>query len=1079
VWSTEPVVNVRVITASAGSGKTYRLTQELEQAIVTGRARPESIVATTFTKQSAAELIERARARLLRSGHGREAHELLAARIGTVNAVCGSLVSDFAFELGMTPELRVLDETTSELEFRRALARVVTTEQSDELEGLRFWFEQELDWRLEVRRIVDAARANGTAAGDLPACGERSIRDLDICMGACAADVDLDRVLADAIAVAMAAIAAGSDTTKGTADYMDVLRCSARDLAGQRLRWGGWAKLTSGKPTKKSLGHAAAVQSVAARHVAHPRLRSQMHALIRMLFRVAADGLDAYEAHKRERGVIDFVDQETLALGLLRRTDVRTALAGQIDLVLVDEFQDTSPIQLAVFLELAALATESVWVGDPKQAIYGFRGTDPSLMDAAIESLTSTTTDADLVDRATRALSGGTVETLGTSYRSRPALVAVTSEIFARAFAHHGMAEVRTRLRPSCDEEPAGLGHVLEYWPFDLEHENAAARAGAVAAGVRDLLGREVRVRDHDAVRGVRRSDVAVLCRTNRQCQEVADALGELAVPAVVPRMELFDTTEVMVLIAGMHLWVDPGDSLAAAEIARLISYPLNLDAMVTRALAAPGADAFREDPTVARIVAAREARRDRDPLAVVDAIIEVSLLRKLCAGWGNTALRLANLDALRSHAATYVEKSLCGGDAPTLVGLLRRFTEMTDASSWKVSRSDSQALLSGEDAVTVSTWHRAKGLEWPITVLFGLESLRDPQSHGVHVMSDPATFDVNDPLNGRWIRFWPNPYTNNQQKGPVRDAFERSSAHATLVSRAEREALRVLYVGWTRARDRLVFAATRGKLLHGLVGRLSAIDPSLISEPAAATPGVESVSWAGRDVSIHTVPAGPAAPVESLPVPGAVTLGQTPQVRPAARMAPSSAAPVACGIGELVTLGPGIAILGSPDMEDLGHAVHGFLAADRPGMSEGDRLAMATEVLQRFRVDDSLAARDVLVVASRFWSWLHTRFAGARLHREYPIAHRTETATIVAGTVDLVVRSGNQAVVIDHKSFAGRDTSPSTRAAEYSGQLAAYAAAIRATLPGTVVSTWIHYPILGHMVELVLDRTTPRPIWS
>ena len=1072
-------MNVRVITASAGSGKTYRLTKELEDAIVTGRARPESIIATTFTKQSAAELIERARTRLLQAGRGREAHQLLAARIGTVNAVCGSLVADFAFELGLTPELRVLDEVTSELEFRRALARVVSSEQADELGSLTAWFEQDFDWRQEVRRIVDAARANGMLASDLHACGELSIRDLDACMGGCAEDGELDRSLDDALTMAIAAITAGSDATKGTAGYLDLLRLSAHDLATKRLRWGGWAKLTSEKPTKKSLAHAAAVQQVAARHAAHPQLRAQMHALIRMLFRVAADGLAAYEAHKRARGVIDFVDQESLALELLRRTDVRAALHGQIDLVLVDEFQDTSPIQLAVFLELAALATESVWVGDPKQAIYGFRGTDPALMDVAIESLTSATTDPDLVDQAAARLSGGVVETLGTSYRSRPALVRITSEVFARAFAHHGMPEVRTRLRPSRDDEPDGLGQVLEYWPFDLERDTAPARAAAVAAGVRDLLGRDVRVRGLDAVRGLRRSDLAVLCRTNKQCQDVADALGALDVPAVVPRMDLFDTTEALVVIAGMQLWVDPGDALAASEIARLISYPLNLDAVVTRALAAPGADAFRDDPTVARVLAAREAGRDRDPLAAVDVVIEATRLRELCAGWGNTALRLANLDALRGHAASYVEKSLAAGDAPTLVGTLRRFTEMTDASSWKTSRADSQALLTGEDAVTVSTWHRAKGLEWPITVLFGLESLRDPRSHGVHVMSDPASFDVSDPLRGRWIRFWPNPYSNNQQKGPVRDAFERSATHAMLVSRAEREALRVLYVGWTRARDRLVFAATRGKLLQGLVGTLSAIDPSLICEPTAAKTGVESVSWAAHEVSISAVPPRPVPPIQAVPVPGVVTLGQTPQVRPAARIAPSSVAPVACGIGEVVMLGPRIAILGSPRMEELGHAVHGFLAADRAGMSDDDRLAMANELLQRFRVDDNLAARDLLFVASRFWGWIHSRFAGARLHCEYPIAHRTESATIVAGTIDLVVRSGNQAVIIDHKSFAGRGTSAATRTMEYSGQVAAYAAAIQATLPGSVVSTWIHYPILGQMMEIVLDETMPGRVWS
>jgi ATP-dependent helicase/nuclease subunit A len=176
-------VNVRVITASAGSGKTYRLTAELENAIAAGRARPEGIVATTFTKQAAAELIERARTRLLQAGRGQQAHQLLASRIGTVNAVCGALVSEFAFELGMSPDLRILDEGTSELEFHRALARVVTSDVSDEVGSLAAWFEQDFDWRQEVRRIVDAARANGMAANDLRACGELSVRDLDACMG--------------------------------------------------------------------------------------------------------------------------------------------------------------------------------------------------------------------------------------------------------------------------------------------------------------------------------------------------------------------------------------------------------------------------------------------------------------------------------------------------------------------------------------------------------------------------------------------------------------------------------------------------------------------------------------------------------------------------------------------------------------------------------------------------------------------------------------------------------------------------------------------------------------------------------
>jgi ATP-dependent exoDNAse (exonuclease V) beta subunit len=71
---------------------------------------------------------------------------------------------------------------------------------------------------------------------------------------------------------------------------------------------------------------------------------------------------------------------------LLRREDVREALRGSISLLLVDEFQDTSPIQLDIFLQLSEIADQAIWVGDPKQSIYGFRGAEPALMQAVIEA---------------------------------------------------------------------------------------------------------------------------------------------------------------------------------------------------------------------------------------------------------------------------------------------------------------------------------------------------------------------------------------------------------------------------------------------------------------------------------------------------------------------------------------------------------------------------------------------------------------------------------------------------------------------------------------------------------------------
>src|SRR5690606_19797172 len=101
-------------------------------------------------------------------------HRLLAARIGTVNSVCGAIVSEFAFELGLSPAVRVLDEEGAEVEFSRVLGQLVTAE-ADELERYKHIFEGELDWRHEVRRIVDAARANDLDADAVRACAARSM----------------------------------------------------------------------------------------------------------------------------------------------------------------------------------------------------------------------------------------------------------------------------------------------------------------------------------------------------------------------------------------------------------------------------------------------------------------------------------------------------------------------------------------------------------------------------------------------------------------------------------------------------------------------------------------------------------------------------------------------------------------------------------------------------------------------------------------------------------------------------------------------------------------------------------------
>lgn len=1064
-------MSIRIISASAGTGKTTRLASVLEEFVSTASAQPEAILATTFTKQAAAELSNRARTRLLASGRGREAQALLAARIGTVNAVCSALVKDYSFELGLSPELRVLDEGRAELALKRALASVVTDDISNDLQAFRDKFDQKFDWQYEVRRLIEAARVNGLSSNELSMSSVRSIASLDLCLGPVMGTATaLDAEIHSAIEGALGAISGCGDTTKGTNEYCVFLTDCCRKLERGRLRWGDWAKLCREEPKKVALPHAASVKTAAARHLGHPRLREDLHELIRMMFEVASHGLREYQRLKREQGLLDFVDQEVLALQLLSNLTICEGLQDELDLVLVDEFQDTSPLQLAIFLKLAEIAKESVWVGDPKQAIYGFRGTDPKLMDAAIESLSSPARDPDLVTTTMNMIARQSqVETLSMSFRSRPALVELTNAIFSRAFSgQQGMPASRVRIETDRKEVPE-LGPAVSYWPLSSQTRmSTEVRSHAVASGARDLLATQPIIWDNQS-RGQRAAtarDLAILCRTNVQCQHVSEALGQLGIGSVVARVGLLESAEAQVLVAGLRLWVDSGDHLAAAELMRILDHPEDMASFAEKALDPDGHALVGSSPAVVAVLTARKTTRDLDVLAVVYSVSEALDIRRLCAAWGDSIQRTANLDALVAHASRYCDQRRAGGGAPSVVGFLAHIEEMSQSSGWGESRSDATARVGSSNAVTVSTWHAAKGLEWPIVVLFGLESVKEPEVYGVHVLSDRTNFDVSDPLGGRRIHFWPNPYTTSNQHGPVKNAYAQSEAHQYVADQMDREALRVLYVGWTRARDKLILAAEQKKLLGGLLGTLARIDPGIISDPGVTTAGLVDTTWAGHQFMLQVTPCQPAEtpPVQSSP--GKVRTGRPPAALALATLPPSSAPPRPARLGEPVPLGAPVRLRRSVDTEVLGTAMHGFFAADDWHRSKQDRTEMASGLLDRHQIAGALEPSDLLKIGDRLWCWVRERFGpDSLILTEWPLGLKLESGTLVLGTSDLVVETTDAVAVIDHKIFGM--TTALSKAEVLAGQLGCYADAVARARPGKPVSMWVHLPLSGVVVEV------------
>lgn len=1042
-------MNIRFISAGAGSGKTYRLTGLLNERLASGQVRPEAVMATTFTKRAAAELVERVRQRLIRDGHSLYANSIGQALIGTVNSVCGQLLVRYAFEAGLSPHLQVLSEQDQPVLFAQALEQAMTSQDIRGMNALggRLGLE---DWRPEVQRIVGLARANDIPAAAFAEHGRRSVEEL-LRFFPDGAGGDLDAALGNAVTRAIQGIAADGDTTKGTQTYLDLLRSVEHRMRQGRLRWGDWVRLTNAQPTKRSQEIAGRVREVAAVYERHPGLHRDLRDWVQGLFSLAARALDVYQVLKAERGLMDFVDQEHQVLRLLERPEVASPVAQELDLLLVDEFQDTSPIQLALFLKLAALAGECIWVGDVKQAIYGFRGTDPELMKAVVDTLEG---------------SGRQVEVLPSSWRARPALVELTNALFVPAFADYLPAE-QVRLTPQRQEVLADPA--LRFW--DVRGSNVEQRAAALAAGVAGLLagGTEVLDKETQQARSLRPGDVAVLSRTNDHAVRYASALTAVGLAVSLEQPGLLATPEVHLALACLRRLVDPGDTLASAEIVALKTCGAPEDWLQNRldhlAEGKPsrlwGVDGAYREPALLALEALRERVPFLSPCEVVDEALAAGDVYRAAKAWGPTqgrsAQRLANLETLRGLATEYEEH--CGAQriGATVGGFLLWLYDMAR------EKLDKRGVGAQGDAVQVLTYHGAKGLEWPVVVSADLESGIKTGLWGLSVLSAGAGVDIGAPLADRRLRYWPWPFEGLSKNIRVAQRIEESPEGEADRQQQIREAVRLLYVSFTRARDILILPLQAKARARPWLESLGA-EWLVPAEGRLGLPGGGAIPCAAQvcEVPAEATRAVPEPEQTWFAPPGTRTPKLPARVNPSAQPAVASAA-----VGQIIELGPRLGLRGNPDIETLGDALHNILAAELIAPGHPERVAMAADVLARHGLDAALDAGEVLACAERLRDKLGELFDPRRVLAEWPVTAVADNGQVLSGWIDVLLETESGWAVIDHKSFPGGRGEWADKALAYSGQLEAYRRAVETATGRPVVSQWIHFSVGGGLVEV------------
>lgn len=1043
-------MSLTFISAGAGSGKTHTLMQTLGALLETAQVRPGGVIATTFTKKAATELRERVRQHLLGAGRIDLANAMGQARIGTVNSVCGSLLERFAFEAGMATRQQVLDEAQTGQLVREAIEAAMSDEEVKTVSALAHRLGMK-DWTGDIASLLAQARGNDIDPEKLPEFARLNADKLLGCFPApLRATLTEDLTTEIRRALPQLRQAAESSTVKKTQAYLSALEQFDRALQQGTVTWAQWISLSKEAPEKALVPLAEPIQMLARACDAHPQLHADIRGYLERMFAICAAALDHYRNHKLAMGVVDFTDQEHLLLKLLDNPEVAGVLGEELDLLLVDEFQDTSPIQLALFLKLSRLAKHTYWVGDIKQAIYGFRGSDTDLMQAVVAALP----DMD-----------GHKRILGGSWRSRPALVQVVNEVFVPAFSSSlTVDEVALQAqRSESTNNPA-----LCRWM--LGGKNVDEIAQSLVEGVRKLLTSAYRIPDKSTgeLRPLQARDIAILCRSNEAVIQAAARLRQAGVPAATAQPGLLATPEGTLALACLRRLNDPSDTVATAEILSLVDgqEPEAWLADRLNYLQQGGRrSTWRESgdnthPVLALLAELRSELPLLTPYEALRRVIAACDIPQTVLQWRQEVAvartRLANLEALLNMAAQY--EDVCQGtrQASTVSGLLLWLRAQAQAM-------DDALAEPGVDAVRVLTHHAAKGLEWPVVVLTDLDKGVRNRLWGISTVS-LAGVDVVDPLKDRFVRYWPWPFGLQATGIAVKDTIDASETAQGFQAAAVAEAQRLLYVSMTRPREMLILALkdkAKEQLWLDCLGApwLMAGDETATELKKPSGGSVPLQHWA-LSADPQPVGAAPAATPLFWPKEHAVI------ERPALFFNPSSTTATAGKALETVNVGARLTVAKGADWGVLGSAIHACFAASFTHPGAWLSVARVSQVLEAFQVRSHIDAAALYQQIQAFHAGVEKRWPGCTARAEVPVQAFLPNGQVLNGRIDLLLETDQGYVLIDHKSSPLGEGEWDRLVAEHRGQLDAYASAVEAATGRKVFERWLWLPVAGGMVH-------------
>ncbi|MCC1491174.1 double-strand break repair helicase AddA [Cognatishimia sp. F0-27] len=1121
------------LSANAGSGKTRVLTDRVARLLL-GGVLPEHILCLTYTKAAATEMQNRLFKRLgewamldaddlrralsklgvtdaLTREYLNRARTLFARaietpgglRIQTIHAFCASLLRRFPLEAGVSPQFTEMEDRAAERLRAEIADQMAAGPEAALVTGIAPFLNGD-DIEPLTRAIV-AARDDFAARPD--AAQIRAAYGLapDMDAAQMLAEVFVDPIVPELKALVPALQKSGANDKK-LATVFDAL--TGPDLETQIALEGVFVSGAKTKdPFTPKIGKVPTkgFDKISDMTVLRPRIDALMERIAAAretrlalaaaerdmrLHAFARAFLPAYEQAKQVRGWLDFDDLITRALHLLSDPVVAEwvlfRLDGGIDHILVDEAQDTSPVQWQVIERLAREFTSGQGanaekrrtifvVGDKKQSIYSFQGADPSEFDRMRAEFAARLADSDAPLQNS---------VLSYSFRSAEPILRLVDTTFDGASASGFAPEEKHRAFKSAmpgrvdlwpvvapDKEATGEDNAW-FEPVDRisPQHHSVVLARRIAAYVRGLienghpLPEEIGQTGDYARRPVTAGDVLILVRSRgRLFHEIIRACKAEGLPfAGADRLKVMEELAVRDIVSLLRFLATPEDDLALAEALR--SPLLGLSEQDLFALAhgrAPRAYLWEQlrkseaayPETVAML---RDLRGHVDFLRPYDLIERILTRfdgrRRLTGRLGPQAQD--GIDALLSQALAY-ERS----DIPSLTG----FLQWAETDTLEIKR----AADSAGDRLRVMTMHGAKGLEAPVVILPDCAPPRGNRQRDLL---------LGDAEGAMWKAL------SDDQPARQRAAIDAAQDADT------REEDRLLYVGMTRAEKWLIVAAAgdlgrsgtswydmieRGMQASGAVTRTFDWGRGETGEGL----GLGETDWSGlppaEEIIRDTPPAqegDTADPVADTALPAQFTRMADPPEPARKTHAPSDlggAKALAGADGDTteVAMARGTALhlllewLAPLDAENRAEAADRLIAA--PPFST-DPHAPSYDLLKTR--DEALA-----VLASPDLAFLF----GPDSLSEVPISAELSGVGRIHGVIDRLIVTPETVTAVDFKS---NRTVPSEAALVPEGllrQLGAYAVGLTQLYPGRRIETGLVWTATSHYMPVPHERVT------